>query len=95
MLCAWRLLRNGNVVVDPDNMTGPFEIRTQIVTDAIWELIGHEIVGVTESATNPNDPVFELSGGYTIEVAADSDLDPWVLELPRIAFVGTMTSPPK
>src|ERR1700712_2628754 len=44
MLCTWRLLLNGKVIVDPDNMTEPFEVHTQIVTDAIWDLIGHEIV---------------------------------------------------
>ena len=94
MLCPWRLLRNGIVVVDPEKLTEVAEVAAEIVTDAIWELIGYALVGVRASSLNPNDPVFELSAGYTIEVTADTDMDPWVLELSKEAFVGTMTTPP-
>lgn len=36
----------------------------------------------------PSDPAFVLSGGLVLEIAADSDLDPWVLILPTEVFVG-------
>lgn len=93
MLCPWKLLHRGSVVVDPDNLVESEEVATEIVTDAIWELIGHSIIEVRQSTTNPNDPTFVLSGDYSIEVAADTDLDPWVMSVPGITFVGTMTSP--
>lgn len=74
-------------------MTESGELATEIVADAIWDLIGHSIVEVKQSGTNPNDPIFVLTGGYSIAIAADTDLDPWVMSIPGITFVGTMTSP--
>lgn len=93
MLCPWRLIKLGSVVVDPDTMKEPAEIAAEIVEDALWELIGHEIVRVRESPRNPNDPVFEMTGGYSIEVDADTDLDPWVITVGKTTFSGTMSTP--
>jgi len=93
MLCPWKLLHHGSVVVDPDNMTESGETATEIVTDAVWELVGHSIIEVRQSKSNQNDPTFILTGEYSIEVAADTDLDPWVMSVPGITFVGTMSSP--
>jgi hypothetical protein len=93
MVCPWKLLHCGSVVVDPDNLVESDVAATEIVTDAVWELIGHSIIKVRRSGTNQNDPISVLTGNYSIDVAADTDLDPWVMSVPGITFVGTMTSP--
>ena len=52
-------------------------------------LMDHAITDVRERAKDaPYDPAFVLSGGLVLEIAADSDLDPWVLHLPTRTFVG-------
>lgn len=53
-------------------------------------LIGAEIVAVRgQSAVHEEwDPAFEIAGGFTLEVFADTDEDPWVMRLPEHTFVG-------
>lgn len=43
------------------------------------------------ASRNPNDPIFELTGGYDIVIEADEDLDSWVLSLTGMTFVDAMT----
>ena len=91
LVCPWRLWRDGNLVIDPDLMEGDEAINAELVAGVLWDLIGHSLVGVQNSSKNVNDPVFVLTGGYVIEVEADTDIDPWTFSLPGMTFVGTTT----
>lgn len=84
LVCPWRL-QNGE-----SNVTAWDE---DDVGDASWDLVGHHLEAVTRRvAGNEEDPVFELSGGFRLEVFADTDLDPWVLRLPTQTIVGRSAS---
>jgi hypothetical protein len=50
------------------------------------------LIGVRSSGHNPNDPVFLFTGGYRLDVALETDLDPWTFSLPSMTSVGTMTA---
>lgn len=62
---------------DPDLSNDTSRLLHQSITDVRQR-----------SQDAPYDPVFVLSGGLVLEIAADSDLDPWVLLLPTRVFVG-------
>jgi hypothetical protein len=55
------------------------------VEDAAWDMVGRDLLAVTGGLV---DPVFHFSSATTLTVHADSDLDPWVLSLPGIVYVG-------
>jgi hypothetical protein len=82
--CPWRLLLNGDIVVNWEDVKS---------IDEIWNLVGHSIIGVRSKSTSEvNDPVLVLTGGFLLEISADSDLDPWVLRLPGQTFVGVRST---
>lgn len=80
LTCPWKLLVAGVEVVDWEDSGAE---------DAAWDLVGRSIMGVhPRSSEHPDDPVFVLTGKYSLAVAADSDLDPWVMSFPGRTFVG-------
>lgn len=53
--------------------------------DRLWDLVGQQLESIQ---VVHGDPVFGFSGGYKIEVFADTDIDPWVLRVPGSIVVG-------
>lgn len=90
-LCFWKLLRDGDVVMDPEELDVDEAVEHELVMDALWELVGQSIVSVEQSELNPNDPIFLMTSGYTLQLRADSDIDPWNMDVEGQYFVGSMT----
>ncbi|SRR6266508_813159 len=81
MTCPWHLFEGQSRIVSWNE---------EGATDVIWDLVGHAITEVRPRSTeHPSDPVFLLTGGLRLEIHADTDLDPWVLRLPELTFVGS------
>lgn len=83
IVCPWRLLLDGTEIA-------PWEARDS--GNAFFTLIGHTIVTVSgsEDEAHPNAPIFEISGGYILEIEPDTDLDPWVLRTSGMTYVGSL-----
>jgi hypothetical protein len=91
ILCSWRLIHNGELILDPDQMEENDPAETEMISDKLWDLVGNSIVSVEQSSSNPNDPVFHLTDDYVLQVQADSDIDPWSMTVRGQVFVGVMT----
>ena len=78
LMCPWE-------VRGPD---GGFSWESKSIEDEAWELVGHSLLSVSAMDADLVDPVFDLSGGISIRVSADTDLDPWTLRLPHVVLVG-------
>jgi len=82
LACPWHMLEGDRPVLSWED---------DEVEDAVWNLVGHAVTGVRRrSADHPNDPVFVLTGGLELQVEADSPVDPWVMHLPELVYVGTV-----
>lgn len=81
LACPWVLTRNGDRVTSWD----------ADFADVVWDLIGQSVTRVTASGGRPHDPAFVLTEGYVLDVEADTDLDPWVLRLRGITYVGSFS----
>ncbi len=57
--------------------------------DEVWVLAGRALVGVTANDESATDPTFHFEGGLSLEVNADTVLDPWTLILPGLVVTGT------
>ncbi len=83
LVCPWQL-RHGDTVLtawDEDD-----------VEDVAWDLIGASIESASYAPSgNPKDPAFQISGGLSLEVEADTDLDPWSMRVPGGIFIGGVT----
>jgi hypothetical protein len=80
LMCPWRV-------------EGPgwgYTWESESLEDDVWDLVGHDVVGVTAASPDLVDPVFELDGDIRVVVSADTDLDPWTLRLPNLIVVGSM-----
>ena len=78
--CPWRLRRESEVVVSWDDDS---------VEDMIWDLAGHSLLDISfELVGERRNALLQLTGGLTLEILPDSDLDPWVMRLPEETFVG-------
>lgn len=80
-MCPWRL-------VGPD-----VEIswESEMIDEAVLRLSGHSIIAVSASDSDATDPVLRFDGGYVLSVEADTDLDPWWLDLfDQLSIVGRM-----
>ena len=77
-MCPWEIR-------GPD---GGFTWESESIEDEVWELVGHSLLSVSAMDVDLVDPVFDLSGGISIRVSADTDLDPWTLRLPHVVLVG-------
>jgi hypothetical protein len=75
LMCPWTV----------DGPDGRFDWESESIEDQAWELVGHSLQAVSPTEV---DPVFEFSGGLSIRVSADTDLDPWTLRLPHVLVVG-------
>lgn len=82
----WRVCRGGEVA---------FGSETAGAAWFVDSLVGHDVLAVrSRSLLTEVDPVFELTGGLTIEVFSTVHLDPWVLVLPgRPTWVGDGSYP--
>ena len=82
---AWRVLKAGVL---------EFGWTNAEASDSIWELCGLSIVSVApQSPRMSGDPAFELSDGRWLEIFSDHAVDPWVLRLPSMTFVGSPSDP--
>ena len=60
----------------------------------VVEMGGRSILSVmAPSSLMRGDPAFELSGGDWLETFSDHAVDPWVLRLPSMTFVGSPSDP--
>lgn len=87
IVCPWRLCQYDRLVCaygDPDA-----EPRTRL-------LIGAEVIEVVAQSMlqRYRDPAFRISGGYSLEIFSDTDLDPWAVMLPERTFVGPLSDVP-
>jgi hypothetical protein len=82
--CPWQLRHSGAVLTTWDR---------DDAEDVAAGLVGASIESASYARSgNPKDPAFQISGGLSLEVAADTDLDPWVMRVPGGIFVGGVTS---
>jgi hypothetical protein len=59
--------------------------------DAVWDLVGHRILGVTWSSTHVGlDPTFNVEGGSTLELHSDASFDTWTIHTPTLVLVGPL-----
>ena len=72
---------NNNDVVTPDD-----EILT---SEDVKFLLGRDIIGITSTPDMIN-PTFHLSGGIDLITYADTDIDPWMLDVPGMVLVGSV-----
>ncbi|HEV7758263.1 MAG TPA: hypothetical protein VGO78_04720, partial [Acidimicrobiales bacterium] len=77
--CPWR-------VVDHDHGI-EMSWSSSDAEDRVWDLVGVQITAVRQHGS---DPAFDLSTGRVLEVFSDTDLDPWVLRLAGMTFVGPL-----
>ena len=84
-LASWRVVRDGALEIGWNMDEAP---------DLVWELLGLSIVSVApQSPRMGGDPAFELSDGSWVEIFSDHPIDPWVMGLPGITFVGAPFDP--
>ena len=83
---AWRLIdRSGTLVVGWSDSRAP---------SVVAQLVGQRIVDLDrQGVLSEFDPALSLSGGDVLEVFADHPVDPWVLRLPDMIFVGSPSEP--
>jgi hypothetical protein len=81
-MCPWE-------ISGPD---GRVTWESESIEDEVWELVGHSLLSVSSTDLDLVDPVFEVSGGISIKVCADTDLDPWTLSLPHVMLIGRQGS---
>ncbi len=82
---AWRVLNGGVLDFGWSGKDAPALVRG---------LVGLSIVAVaSQSPRMRGDPAFELSDGRWLEIFSDHFLDPWVMTLPNITFVGAPSDP--
>ncbi len=82
---AWRVVNGGVLEFGWSDVTSP---------DRVWDLCGQAIVAVApQSPLMRGDPAFELSSGMWLEVFSDHAIDPWLLRLPSMTFVGSPSDP--
>jgi len=82
LMCPWE-------ISGPD---GRVTWESESIEDEVWELVGHSLLSVSSTDLDLVDPVFEVSGGISIKVCADTDLDPWTLRLPHVMLIGRQGS---
>ena len=82
-MCPWALVGPGL------NMSW----ETESIDDGVQRLGGRSIVSVSASDADATDPVLQFDGGFILSVTADTDLDPWWLDLPGFCIVGRQASP--
>jgi hypothetical protein len=80
--CPWRLMRHGRL------LTSYGDDGAAVILD---RLVGNAVVGFDagDPSRSPGDIRIALDDGATLDVFADTDLDPWVLRLPDQTFIGT------
>ena len=78
--CPWELTLNGDVVVTPDS------VDVELV---LADMVGRRLNAIS-IASNRIDPIFHFDESVILSVAADTDLDSWVMwvEGAGITFVG-------
>ena len=82
---AWRVLKSGVL---------EFGWSSAEASHLVWELCGLSIISVApQSALMGGDPAFELSDGRWLEIFSDHPVDPWLLRLPSMTFVGSPSDP--
>lgn len=65
----------------------PVDWEDDEVEDLAWELIGNDLISVTEGSPGVIDFCFTNA---VLHVRPDTDLDPWVLHLPHFVAVGKL-----
>jgi hypothetical protein len=82
LMCPWEI----------SGLDGRVTWESESIEDEVWELVGHSVLSVSSTDLDLVDPVFEVSGGISIKVSADTDLDPWTLRLPHVMLIGRQGS---
>jgi hypothetical protein len=83
VVCPWRLTSSGELLA---------ALGLEGADAAVEQLVGSELEMV-DAKTDLKDPVFEFSGGRRLEVFADTNVDPWVMHLDDLVFVGMASDP--
>ena len=78
LMCPWLVTGPG----------GRYSWEAETVEDDAWDLVGHSIVAVSFDHDVTVDPVFAVDGGISLAVHADSDWDPWTMQVPGLVVVG-------
>jgi hypothetical protein len=79
-VCSWRVRRRRELW---------FSWSSPDAVDLVWELVGHRVVRVV--VTELGDPAFELSRDVSLDIFADTNLDPWVFRSAGRVFVGSVS----
>lgn len=79
-LAAWRVVRGGALEIGWNMDEAP---------ELVQKLCGLSLVSVVpQSPRMGGDPAFELSDGSWVEIFSDHPIDPWLMILPGITYVG-------
>jgi hypothetical protein len=77
--CPWRVVHHDHGI--------EISWSSSDAEDRVRGLVGVQITSVRQRG---NDPAFDLSNGRVLEVFSDTDVDPWVLRLVGVTFVGPL-----
>ena len=83
IVCPWRLVRD-DVVLTSLNDPDVADYLPKLVGTTITRLVPREPGTILPAA----DPELSFDCGYSLEVFADTDLDPWTLRAGGITHVG-------
>ena len=83
--CPWELSHGEDVVLTCDSLN---------VEEGLAGMVGRRLNAISV-ASNRIDPVFHFDDSIVLAVAADTDLDPWVMRVEGapITFVGVSHEP--
>lgn len=80
--CDWRWSEPGAGTITPSDPEA---------SDAVWDLIGHQIVAVEWVHTAHGvDPALTLEGGPSIEIRSDAAFDTWTIHTSSVVLNGPL-----
>lgn len=84
-LAAWRVIDAGTLV---------YGWSDEVASTRAQDLIGDSIADIVpQSDRMLGDPALRLASGRWIEIFSDHPVDPWVLSLPGMIYVGSPCDP--
>jgi hypothetical protein len=86
-MCNWRIEGDGKWIDYFLSENDSESNYTLLKESDLKFLVGRHITDIV-SNQDLVDPVFKISGNISLIVEADTDVDPWMLRVPGMVFVG-------